>query len=190
VRGATRVADGNEILEEVSIHAPVRGATLRDGGKGQMGLFQSTRPCGARPVVDTSHLHPESVSIHAPVRGATILSHTLYYPSEVSIHAPVRGATIGYIDLLHTESFQSTRPCGARHRHNGIYYTSPLVSIHAPVRGATSGAGVCSQHCHCFNPRARAGRDRRNARIIVSRHGFNPRARAGRDLALCALIEV
>ncbi len=57
-------------------------------------LFQSTRPCGARP----------------PVLGQAALI------PEVSIHAPVRGATPAAPTSEATEMFQSTRPCGARHR--------------------------------------------------------------------------
>ena len=55
----------------VSIHAPVRGATL----------FQPFRV----------QRHP--VSIHAPVRGATRIKQGMVGLEFVSIHAPVRGAT-------------------------------------------------------------------------------------------------
>ncbi|MDK2809545.1 MAG: hypothetical protein PWR27_254, partial [Petroclostridium sp.] len=57
---------------EVSIHAPVRGATSGDVLR-QMELF---------------------VSIHAPVRGATSIMANVIIKSSVSIHAPVRGATV------------------------------------------------------------------------------------------------
>ena len=56
---------------EVSIHAPVRGATP--------GL-----------VLLCPHF---LVSIHAPVRGATLLDEGSVHKMLVSIHAPVRGAT-------------------------------------------------------------------------------------------------
>ncbi len=55
----------------VSIHAPVRGATLL-GAKLKKWI---------------------AVSIHAPVRGATFYGGQLFAPLYVSIHAPVRGAT-------------------------------------------------------------------------------------------------
>ena len=56
----------------VSIHAPVRGATIyrKDSLSFQV-----------------------SVSIHAPVRGATYVYQMDRGTSFVSIHAPVRGAT-------------------------------------------------------------------------------------------------
>ena len=101
----------------VSIHAPVRGATcVRDAASTSMRFnprartgrdekrnavhpsviaFQSTRPYGARQVIQAvcSDLH--DVSIHAPVRGATELVSTLDWLDDV---------------------FQSTRPYGARRR--------------------------------------------------------------------------
>ncbi len=55
----------------VSIHAPVRGATV---------LFRDM-------------LQDDPVSIHAPVRGATRLEVSQDKVIRVSIHAPVRGAT-------------------------------------------------------------------------------------------------
>jgi len=55
----------------VSIHAPVRGATYEDDNL----------------------LITRIVSIHAPVRGATFMSGADEYFPTVSIHAPVRGAT-------------------------------------------------------------------------------------------------
>ncbi len=54
--------------------------------------------------------------------------------------------------------FQSTRPHGARHFHNG--------------EGSYTGS---------FNPRARVGRDTTSALHEVVTTGFNPRARMGRD---------
>ena len=56
---------------DVSIHAPVRGAT---------------------PIPDDVYTIT-GVSIHAPVRGATNSSWLNRFSYMVSIHAPVRGAT-------------------------------------------------------------------------------------------------
>ena len=102
-------------LVEVSIHAPLRGAT---------GAF-------------FVHACPPFVSIHAPLRGATRRLQYIPNPRQVSIHAPLRGATFaGGFDLsltfvsIHaplrgatavertalsiTPQFQSTHPCGVR----------------------------------------------------------------------------
>jgi len=60
------------IGRNVSIHAPVRGATkLIDKMKRSVFVFQSTRPCGARQRERYTHMQHNIVSIHAPVRGAT-----------------------------------------------------------------------------------------------------------------------
>ena len=101
------------------------------------------------------------VSIHAPAQGATA-SFQDYHDSplgfnpraragrdpqtgatgaagsDVSIHAPAQGATIA-----------------------GCSYRGAIgVSIHAPAQGATQPAKKPSRGIVCFNPRARAGRDR------------------------------
>ena len=77
-------------------------------------------------------------------RAGSDIIERLYAPTlKVSIHAPARGAT-----LIKTELY------------NTVY-----VSIHAPARGATEGgfAYTCQLR---FNPRSRAGSDRRNAQSI------------------------
>ncbi len=55
------------------------------------------------------------------------------------------------------------------------------VSIHAPARGATCKWGFSIESTFSFNPRARAGRDKRQMFCRANKHSFNPRARAGRD---------
>jgi len=70
--GRDRPTTPDTPLYWVSIHAPVRGATII----GSVDAYNIT------------------VSIHAPVRGATARPHAAPGPIlEVSIHAPVRGAT-------------------------------------------------------------------------------------------------
>ncbi|ERY78417.1 hypothetical protein Q028_04183, partial [Pseudomonas aeruginosa BWHPSA015] len=96
-----RARAGRDVLQRqglaivaVSIHAPVRGATV------------SRR---------WLHASAHDVSIHAPVRGATQYGGREGFDLGVSIHAPVRGATAlaGAYNYVRKE-FQSTRPCGAR----------------------------------------------------------------------------
>ena len=60
------------LMENLSIHAPTRGATS--------------------PAVQLQHL--EQLSIHAPTRGATFNPEYLDIKNYLSIHAPTRGATI------------------------------------------------------------------------------------------------
>ena len=65
------VKDFND-LSDISIHAPVRGATRN-------------------AYADYEDL--TIISIHAPVRGATHTHDDRYCTGSISIHAPVRGAT-------------------------------------------------------------------------------------------------
>ena len=59
------------LASNVSIHAPVRGATS----------------------IVIVFINVKNVSIHAPVRGATCQYSKVDTTEDVSIHAPVRGAT-------------------------------------------------------------------------------------------------
>ena len=122
--------------EDVSIHAPARGATKSSGYVARYAKFQFTRPRGARLAAITNYLYNVQVSIHAPARGATRVSvpvkGVLRFNSraregrddgwrqpgcgeEVSIHAPARGATVATL----------------------APFALFAVSIHAPARGAT-----------------------------------------------------
>ena len=78
----------------------------------------------------------------------------------VSIHAPAWGATLPVRITVWVDSFQSTRPRGARPATTDAFTR------------ATTG----------FNPRARVGRDTQPHGFVLSLNRFNPRARVGRDL--------
>ena len=101
--------------QDVSIHAPTRGATENMGGS-RMGL---------------------SVSIHAPTRGATLCNIANIILILVSIHAPTRGATSYRVRFRSGREFQSTHPHGVRQLHQVNTDEDNEVSIHAPTRGAT-----------------------------------------------------
>ena len=101
-------------------------------------------------------------------------------------------------------TFQSTRPRGARLEISDVICNYLDVSIHAPARGATcildkhklldmvsihapargatrtTSAPICTRSS--FNPRAREGRDRPNSPLCHLSCCFNPRAREGRDI--------
>ena len=66
-----KIAKGNVLAYQISIHAPPRGATL------------------------TAEYNPieNYISIHAPPRGATGLILSAIGTFSISIHAPPRGAT-------------------------------------------------------------------------------------------------
>ena len=119
----------------VSIHAPTWGATVRHVPYDVAREFQSTRPRGARHVVEDARAYavkfqstrprgarhtgkqiflPMLVSIHAPTWGATASSIKNNSNQHVSIHAPTWGATVANREVCHGFEFQSTRPRGAR----------------------------------------------------------------------------
>ena len=75
-------------MRDVSIHAPVKGATNNE--------FRSN--------------HRKNVSIHAPVKGATVFPEPFPLVNVVSIHAPVKGATGGIYATDCDIVFQSTHP--------------------------------------------------------------------------------
>ena len=150
---------------DVSIHAPVRGATFTDrsscpaderfnprpraGGDSTISIdgkvlqseFQSTPPCGGRPVDFRWSDTEVAVSIHAPVRGATSWDGTR---------------------KMHDKKFQSTPPCGGR-PGPGLLTTSALRFQSTPPCGGRQVSGLI---CRC------------------SQRGFNPRPRAGGDYSL------
>ena len=108
----------------ISIHAPVKGATMRKAFDGQV--------------------HP--ISIHAPVKGATCGLLFDFQPVVyISIHAPVKGATRqnGRRQRRRTLYFnpRTREGCDLKVTTNEIIIFD--ISIHAPVKGATTAsAGV------------------------------------------------
>ena len=125
------------LLENVSIHAPARGATRQTNPRGGCRGFNSRAREGRdKRAPESGRIN--GVSIHAPARGAT--PHDLIggLHSFVSIHAPARGAT----------------------RHGAGPVRRIRVSIHAPARGATNLCRETRPRDPSFNSRAREGRDR------------------------------
>ena len=91
-----------DTYQDVSIHAPARGATS--------GIAKQV-------------MH-DIVSIHAPARGATFDMDDYIRTLVVSIHAPARGATSLNLPMRLFVLFQFTRPRGARHtgrNQQGVY---------------------------------------------------------------------
>ena len=73
----------------ISIHAPVKGATL----------------------IHIRRHYNRDISIHAPVKGATSgVQVGDRYLHVISIHAPVKGATAGTVRDNIYDLFQSTHP--------------------------------------------------------------------------------
>ncbi len=167
---------------KVSIHAPLRGATTYPRARGrrsgsfnprapagrdgrpirltlQSSVFQSTRPCGARPAPSASpspgyafqSTRPcgarqgsgqyaavdQSFNPRAPAgrddRGRDELGRNLRFQST----RPCGARRNVYVVDWWSGQFQSTRPCGARHGAPTGSGEQDHVSIHAPLRGAT-----------------------------------------------------
>ena len=125
---------------------------------GCLTLFQSTHPCGVRPV-ELISAFVNIVSIHAPVWGATTSMLKIHKTHKVSIHAPVWGATIN------SRSIKSLS----------------RVSIHAPVWGATV-INAKKEVSSSFNPRTRVGCDLIGCLTLLTIQCFNPRTRVGCDI--------
>src|SRR5690606_30845343 len=100
------------------------------------GMFQSTRPRGARHR-KTAFSVPHSCFNPRAREGRDLLRVFDLFQVRVSIHAPARGAT-----------------CVLRRAVAHI-----MVSTHAPARGATRPPPLTTNSVICFNPRAREGRD-------------------------------
>src|SRR5207248_455186 len=105
----------------VSIHAPPRGATLTFIALLNTYMFQSTRPRGARRPGDSSWPSLPSFNPRAPEGRDAGFPCPDYSVAGVSIHAPPRGATGSRPAVaMQANSFQSTRPRGARHDHGTL----------------------------------------------------------------------
>ena len=125
--------------EQISIHAPTRGATITGI------VFRETY----------------EISIHAPTRGATRTPRAYKEITEhISIHAPTRGATFAPSHKMESSIlFQSTLPQGERltGHHGGA--DEVHISIHAPTRGATDMSVPSIRTRTDFNPRSHKGSD-------------------------------
>jgi len=166
-----------------------------------------------------------SVSIHAPARGATCCHFIApilvdrFNPRARAGRDPMASVVLAFSacfnpraragrDLVPSSRsakpsmFQSTRPRGARLLNPGRFSTVSVFQSTRP-RGARLDYIKVFGIMNCFNPRARAGRDKviaaEPSTVRVSIHApargatygidpddeeiirFNPRARAGRD---------
>ena len=83
-----------QISQQVSTHAPLRGATTDSGFRfAVVSSFYSRPSARGDRRCSESHGQPEKVSTHAPLRGATLDKAIVFGLGPVSTHAPLRGAT-------------------------------------------------------------------------------------------------
>ena len=152
-RGATSVICSRSATIGVSIHAPRAGRdTQISPSITQSGMFQSTRPRGAR-------------------RMPTQLFTTLVELFQSTRPRGARPPTCRYA-MTSRRMFQSTRPRGARRRLAAEDYDCMQVSIHAPARGATDRSRRYRSMPDGFNPRAPRGARLRCASAATLTHGM------------------
>ena len=94
MKGATQVLDQELDDAQISIHAPMKGATLCRRGRADGHPYFNPRThegCDV-PIVGLDVLSFR-ISIHAPMKGATTPHAKDLYDDWISIHAPMKGAT-------------------------------------------------------------------------------------------------
>ena len=79
--------------DDISIHAPAKGATTGVYRVSGWETFQSTLPRRERRREAAANKERVMISIHAPAKGATLLYSTQPCGKVISIHAPAKGAT-------------------------------------------------------------------------------------------------
>ena len=106
-------------LSNISIHAPVKGATSS---------------------LDSAMARCIDISIHAPVKGATQRGDAgRQRNARISIHAPVKGATSCLVfSMFSCQNFNPRTREGCDNAANGQAQGTEVISIHAPVKGATT----------------------------------------------------
>ena len=97
-------------VRQISIHAPVKGATccalsLRSWARNFNPRSREGSDVDARILTVL-----DGISIHAPVKGATDGTDGVVIQPVISIHAPVKGATRHHHIFFTSCSFQSTLP--------------------------------------------------------------------------------
>ncbi len=99
----------------VSIHAPVRGATRLQPFICIARLFQSTRPCGARPYEARWSVQPVRFQSTRPCGARPAMCSTSSASGQFQSTRPcgARPERTG-VEQMEQAVFQSTRPCGAR----------------------------------------------------------------------------
>ena len=129
---------------QVSIHAPVWGATCRYVTRHtKTTCFNPRSRVGSDAESMEIGVYHVYVSIHAPVWGATALIPADLDGYTVSIHAPVWGATNLSGDALASDFVSIHAPVWGATVLPLCFAGDFLVSIHAPVWGATRDALAC-----------------------------------------------
>ena len=112
---------------------------------------------------------PVAVSIRAPARGATTERQTIARNREFRSALPRGERRLAIASDLVGNQFRSALPRGERRRICPHDHVLVQVSIRAPARGATPRPVLRHLPTPSFDPRSRAGSDRRHIRRLVMR---------------------
>ena len=169
----------NELSNDVSIHAPVWGATLSNISFSIHSSFNPRTRVGCDHVVPSVPLSiiPFQSTHPCGVRPHTYLKTNKLYLFQSTHPCGVRRWIFAAINP--SRPFQSTHPCGVRLIIKEILRLQE-VSIHAPVWGATSECQYYLKNAG-FNPRTRVGCDSTKSLTLSIAGCFNPRTRVGCD---------
>ena len=137
-RGATSAKNDFRCGSGISIHAPARGATRMNYRNLPDIVFQSTLPRGERPTrffltSSSYNFNPRSRegSDCSPCDSISIV--------DISIHAPARGATLVLLcRQMRDFHFNPRSREGSDVFRGKMYFAKLKISIHAPARGATA----------------------------------------------------
>ncbi len=161
VKGATRISLSYANAYHISIHTPVKGATVRPllhRVKEALDFNPRSREGSDDKIVD-AHFLKKIFQSTLPRRERRGLVEQSNKCKDISIHAPTKGATL----------------CPRR-------FARPHdISIHAPAKGATATVSATSLCGSDFNPRSREGSDNIRRYISACSRYFNPRSREGSD---------
>ena len=168
-------------LAIISIHAPVQGATWHSFMPHIWVIFQSTHPCRVRP--SNCFLNSCCLNFNPRTRvGCDQSRPQIGKCGSISIHAPVQGAT------FHLNHNVPTSPISIHAPVQGATYYPPTsqkeshISIHAPVQGATFlRASIINASLFQSTHPCRVRHLHRN--FNENDIDFNPRTRVGCDLA-------
>ena len=159
LRGATLLISDTCGLCTVSIHAPLRGATCPGSfTSSNQPSFQSTHPCGVRLDGWWCDGHSHAGFIHAPLRGAT-WSASVFCKFYCCFNPrTLRVRLSGDWEVDEARLVSSTHPAGCDDIAEFLTITTGEFQSTHPCGVRRSASVFCIFYC-CFNPRTPAGCD-------------------------------
>src|SRR6266545_4825369 len=146
--------------EDVSIHAPARGATTENRFGPRTSSCLNPRPrTGSDTAGAVVAVYSEMFQSTPPHGERRLPRRRGEVCDGVSIHAPARGATRIVMSSPPFSICFNPRPRTGSDMRVRLLRALDIVSIHAPARGATAGGRAPRMMTGRFNPRPRTGSD-------------------------------